>query len=165
METKTEQPKREEQGTAALLRTTGSTIARLIERAKPARGDEKSGFSVRTEVLYQNDDTGSVVLKAVTDNSEFRHRNGFGKPMVWTYFLAGNNDGCTTSESYINSGGDFGISKVAEDSAVITLNCTDRVKAHFGLSDGDGNITFEKAKFTPYRLPSDQTTTIPNQTC
>lgn len=121
-----------------------TTFLKLDEQVTPARPN----MVATKELLYSNDDTGTVVYLTKTCSASLSHK--VTELTIWAYFLIGNADGFTSSDCYVHSEANFSIGKITEDDEKVTIPRSGTKTVHFGIQVEVGDIVVKKSSLKPY---------------
>ncbi len=120
------------------------TIEKLDGEVRPVRNDMKPS----KEMLYSNEETGTVVYRVLTDNTTLPYP--ITERIVWGHFLIGNSEGYFESNSYVHSEANFHIGKIHEDENKIVIPRHGYETVHWGLQMEVSDLEFKKSEFVPY---------------
>jgi hypothetical protein len=120
------------------------TIEELGKQVLPAR----LGMKATNEVLYSNEDTGTVVYHVLTSNSTLPYP--VTEHITWGYFLVGNERGYAESDCYVASEASFRLGKISEDKKSVRIPREGYMTTYFEIQVPVQDLVFEKSKFKPY---------------
>lgn len=127
-----------------------SNIEDTIKKLDTIKIGIGENMSVRKNLLYTNEETGTVVYQVFTDNSSLIRKLGHGEHIVWGYFLIGNQSGYAETATYVASEARFKLGQIRENNDELRIERKGTVTIHFGIEVDVGDIVLEKNRLKPY---------------
>lgn len=125
-----------------------SALVKTFEKLDGQVVSARPNMTATKELLYSNDETGTVVYRVKTCNASLPHK--VTELITWAYFLVGNAEGFISSGCYVHSEANFFIGEITEDGEIVTIERSGRQTVHFGIEIEVDNLVFKKADFKPY---------------
>ena len=128
------------------MKKTEKTKALLMPHATAARPN----MTPVVDVIYENEETGTVVLRIYTSNMTLPWQ--VNEYISWTYYLVGNEKGYKSVGFHVSSESRIHFNGVVENDEKIVLKRKGIEITHFEIEIEVGDIVIRKANLESYKI-------------